>query len=142
MRILGIDYGLRHVGVALSDELGIVAQGLDTLHYTGSLETLLQKIQEVLKRHEVTEVVIGLPLNMNGTKGEKAKEAERFAQQLQSAADLPVHLWDERLTTVGVIRELSRWKLGIAKKKKLVDRLSAQFILQSYLDFKRSKASS
>ncbi|MBI4436776.1 MAG: Holliday junction resolvase RuvX [Candidatus Omnitrophica bacterium] len=142
MRILGIDYGLRHVGLALSDVLGIVAQGLETFHYAGSIDTLVQKIQEVVKRHKVTEVVIGLPLNMNGTKGEKAKETESVAQRLKEATGLSIHLWDERLTTVGATRELSRWRLGIEKKKKLLDRLSAQLILQSYLDFQRSRAAS
>ena len=139
MRILGIDYGARHVGVAVSDETRLIAQGLETIHYKGSVDYLIRKIGEVVRRHEVTEVVIGLPLNMDGTKGEKAKEAESFAERLKETLHLPVALWDERLTTASVERDLSRWKLGIQKKKSLLDRLSAQLILQSYLDFQRSR---
>lgn len=139
MRILGIDYGTRRVGLAVSDTLGIVAQGLETLNYSGSLELLLQKIEKVVRQHEVTECVVGLPLNMNGTVGEKAKKVEMFAEELRHTLQLPVHLWDERLTTASVEREFSIWKVGSRKQKKLVDRLSAQLILQSYLDFQRSR---
>ena len=142
MRILGIDYGARHVGLAVSDELRLIAQGLDTIHYQGSVDFLIRKIGEAVRRHEVTEVVIGLPFNMDGTKGEKAKEAESFAERLKEALRLPVALWDERLTTQSVERDLSRWKVGIQKKKLLLDRLSAQLILQSYLDFQRSRLKS
>ena len=142
MRILGIDYGTRRVGLSVSDALGIIAQGLETLKHPGSLDLLLKKIEEVACRHHVTEFVVGLPLNMNGTKGEKAREAETFAEHLGRIMCLPVHLWDERLTTVSVERDLSRWKVGIQKKKLLRDRLSAQLILQSYLDFQRSQPKS
>ena len=142
MRILGIDYGLRHVGLAISDESGLIAQGLDSIHYKGSLDFLIRKIEEVVKSREVTEVVVGHPLNMDGTRGEKAGEAEHFAEELKKNTRLPVHLWDERLTTASVEREFSRWKVGSRKQKKLVDRLSAQLILQSYLDFQRSPSKS
>ena len=142
MRILGIDYGARHVGVAVSDETRLIAQGLDTVHYKGSVDYLIRKIGEMVRRHEVSEVVMGLPLNMDGTKGEKANEVESFAERLKETLHLPVTLWDERLTTASVERDLSRWKLGIQKKKSLLDRLSAQLILQSYLDFQRSRSKS
>ncbi|MFH1857340.1 MAG: Holliday junction resolvase RuvX [Candidatus Omnitrophota bacterium] len=138
MRILGIDYGSRRVGLAVSDALGIVALGLETLAYSGSLEELLREIQEAARRHQVEEYVVGLPLNMNGTKGGKAKEVEAFAESLKQATQLPVHLWDERLTTVLAERELSQFRLGPRKKKRLLDRISAQVILQSYLDSRRS----
>lgn len=78
-------------------------------------------------------------MNMNGTVGEKAKKVEMFAEELRHTLQLPVHLWDERLTTASVEREFSIWKVGSRKQKKLVDRLSAQLILQSYLDFQRSR---
>jgi len=142
MRVLGIDYGLRHVGLAVSDASKLIAQGLETIHYKGSVDFLIRKIEEVIRRHEVTEVVVGLPLNMDGTEGEKAKEVENFAERLKETLHLPVALWDERLTTASAERDLSRWKVGIQKKKLLVDRLSAQLILQSYLDFQRSKPKS
>ena len=142
MRILGIDYGTRHVGLAVSDASRLVAQGLDTIHYKGSVDFLIRKIGEVVHRHQVTEVVVGLPLNMNGTRGEKAKEAESFAGRLKETLHLPVELWDERLTTASVKRDFSRWRLGIQKRKKLMDRLSAHLILQSYLDFQRSRSKS
>lgn len=140
MRILGIDYGTRHVGVAVSDATRMIAQGLETLHYSGSVDALIQKIEGLIRRHDVTECVVGLPLNMDGTKGEKAREAEHFAEELKQSTRLPVHLWDERLTTASVEREFSEWKVGSRKQKKLVDRLSAQLILQNYLDFKRRKS--
>ncbi len=139
MRILGIDYGMRHVGVSVSDASRMIAQGLETIHYQGSLDFLIRKIEGVVRHHEVTEVVVGLPLNMDGTKGEKAKEAENFAKQLESSLKLPVHLWDERLTSASAERELSQWKVSISKRKKLMDRLSAQLILQNYLDCQRSR---
>ena len=141
MRILGIDYGARHVGVAMSDTLGIVAQGLPTIHYSGSMDRLIGKVKELVKRHEVTELVVGLPLNMNGTRGEKAREAEHFAKCLKEETALPTHLWDERLTTAAAARDLSEWKVGIQKKKMLIDRIAAQCILQGYLDFQRSQNS-
>lgn len=142
MRILGIDYGTRRVGLALSDETGIVAQSLETLSHTGSMEVLLRKIQEIVQRHGVGECVVGLPLNMNGTRGEKAKEAEAFAEELKSFIHLPVHLWDERLTTASVEKELSRFGVGSPRRKKLVDRIAAQLILQNYLDCQRSRSAS
>ena len=139
MRILGIDYGTRHVGLAVSDETRLIAQGLETVHYKGSVDFLIRKIKEVARRHEVSEIIVGLPLNMNGTKGEKAKEAETFARHLKEALGLPVELWDERLTTASVERELSEWKVSVEKRKALLDRLSAQLILQNYLDCQRSR---
>ena len=142
MRTLGIDYGTRHVGFAISDALGIVAQGVETFHYPGSREPLLKKIEEHIRRHHITACVVGLPLNMNGTKGEKAEEVEVFAKDLERATHLPVHLWDERLTTRSVEKEFSRWRMRISKRKELLDRLSAQLILQNYLDFQRNKPKS
>ncbi len=137
MRILGIDYGEKRLGLAVSDATKTVAQGLETLVRTEDLEKLFGRLGEVIQKHEVSECVIGFPLHMNGTRGEKAKEAETFAELLKKRFGLPVHLWDERLTTVSVERELSRWKISVPKRKKLLDRISAQFILQSYLDSKK-----
>jgi len=139
MRILGIDYGERRVGFAVSDELEMISQGLETFVYSGTEKALFQKIKELIESHNVQACVIGLPLNMDGTQGEKAKQVTAFVEALRETLCLPVHFWDERLSTVSAGRDLSRWKVPPQKRKKLLDRISAQLILQSFLDFQKQK---
>ena len=141
MRILAIDYGTKRIGLAVSDPLGMISQGLETLPHPSSPEALIGKIGEVVKRHHVSKIVLGLPLNMNGTRGPQALQAEALAETLRRGLSLPVELWDERLSTASVQRHFRQWHLSPVKQRKLVDRLSAQLILQDYLDAQKGKTS-
>ena len=140
-RILAIDYGSKRIGLALSDALGLTAQGLPTLMHPGSEEKLLEAIESTVRRYEASTVVLGLPLNMNGTKGPQALRVEALAEALRKRLSVSVDCWDERLTTASVERHFREWKLSPVKRKKLADRLSAQLILQDYLDAQKGKES-
>lgn len=129
MRILGLDLGEKRIGVAISDALRITAQGLDTINRDD--RPLLAKI---IKDNDVSEIVVGLPLNMNGTKGEKAEDAALFADMIKREFSMPVELWDERLSSVSAEKEMIRGDLSRKKRKRLSDKIAAQLILQNYLD--------
>ena len=141
MRILAIDYGSKRIGLALSDELGITAQGLKTLAHPSSQEELLKKLGEIVKSRGVSKIVLGFPLNMNGSRGPQALHVEALAETLRQAFSVAVELWDERLSTASVHRHFREWKLSPTKRKKLVDQLSAQLILQDWLDSQKGKSS-
>ena len=133
--ILGVDLGARRVGVAISDPARTIASGLDTLLVKG-LSDAAEKVALLANQRGATRVVVGLPLNMNGSEGEKALEARRFAASLGDTAGLRVVLWDERLTSVQAKGELGRINVGrsIGRDKAAVDRVAATILLQSYLD--------
>ncbi len=133
MRILSLDVGEKRVGMALSDALGIIAQQLDTLVRRNE-ESDFKRIREIIEERGVTEIVVGLPLNMDGTAGPKAEEINRFVEKLKAECDVPVKIWDERLTTRQANRLLIEADISRKKRKKLDDKLAAQLILQSYLD--------
>ncbi|ANS75433.1 crossover junction endodeoxyribonuclease RuvA [Paenibacillus yonginensis] len=135
MRILGLDYGDRRIGVAVSDELGWTAQGIDTLEKRRD-EGELAKIAELVKQYEIEEIVVGLPKNMNGTIGPRGEICMAFADKLRGQLELPVHLWDERLTTVSAHRTLLEADVSRGKRKQVVDKMAATLILQNYLDSK------
>ena len=139
MRILGLDVGTKRIGVALSDGLLITSQGLETI-YRQSLEIDLGVIKNVIKQNDVGEVVVGLPLNMNGTYSAKTKEVVEFMDNLSKAIGIPVKTWDERLTTVQAERVLLEADVSRAKRKKAADKLAAQIILQGYLDSRKKEA--
>lgn len=132
MRILGLDPGGKRIGVAVSDALGITAQGRETIA-RGDMPALKNAVEE----NDVTEIVVGLPLNMDGTKGPRAEDAILFAEELKKEFSLPVNMWDERLSTLFVERAMLEGDLSRKKRKKLNDKLAAQVILQSYLDSRR-----
>jgi len=136
MRILGLDFGTKRIGVAISDELLITAQGLQTIERR-ALDADLDKIRNVIKENGVSEVVVGLPLNMNGTYSAKTKEVVQFMDSLSKAIDIPVKTWDERLTTMQAERALLEADVSRAKRRKVADKLAAQIILQSYLDSRK-----
>ena len=136
MRIMALDVGTKRIGVAMSDELFLTAQGADTI-YRISLDADLAKIKKVAEDNGVSEIVVGLPINMNGTYGAKAKEIELFADSLTKVVSIPVKTWDERLTTVQAENVLLEADVSRAKRKKSIDKLAAQFILQSYLDSRK-----
>ncbi len=136
MRILGIDYGDRQIGLALSDPFGWTAQGLEVLKNTPQV---LDKLQELVQKHQVEKIVLGWPKNMDGTLGERAILAQEWAVELEGRLHLPVVLWDERLTTVAAQKTLLEADLSRKKRKKVVDQLAAVLILQNYLDSQKKQ---
>ena len=133
MRILGLDIGSKRIGVAISDPLGITAQGVMTLRRE-TAEADFEHLKSIILEREVSEIIVGLPLNMNGSHGPQAKEASLFAEELKKKVGLPVKLWDERMSTLQVERIMIEGGVSRAKRKKKIDNLAAQVILQSYLN--------
>ena len=133
MRILGLDFGTKRIGVAISDELLITAQGMETLERK-DLKRDLDAIRGTIRDNNVSEVVVGLPLNMDGSYSAKTKEVVEFMDNLSKAISVPVKTWDERMTTMQAERALLEGDMSRAKRKRLNDRLAAQLILQAYLD--------
>lgn len=133
MQILSLDVGTKRIGMAASGALGIIAQQLDTLTRSDE-ESDFKRIKDVIKERAITEIVVGLPLNMDGTAGPKAEEINKFVEKLKAKCNVPVRIWDERLTTKQADRLLRDADISRRKRKKLDDKLAAQLILQSYLD--------
>jgi len=133
MKLLGLDYGDRRIGVAVSDIFGWTAQGIEVVQRRDD-GSHLQRIAELARLHEVGEVVVGLPKNMNGTIGPRGELCIEFAESLRELLGLPVHLWDERLTTVSAERTLLEADVSRKKRKQVVDKIAAGLILQNYLD--------
>jgi len=138
VRIMGIDYGTRRIGIAISDELLITAQGADSIERK-DLRSDFAKINGLVNENGVSEIVVGLPLNMDGTYSAKTKEVVEFLDRLAKTVNVPVKTWDERLTSVQAERSMLEGDLSRAKRRKLIDKLAAQFILQSYLDSRGKK---
>ena len=132
MRILAIDLGEKRIGLAISDALGITAQGLPTIQVKNEQE-ICPKIMETINERNVTQLVFGLPKNMNGTLGPQAKKVQECAQKLKQLSGLPVDFEDERLSTVRAEQVLLEADTSRAKRKKVIDKLAAVIILQSYL---------
>lgn len=133
MRIMGLDLGTKRIGVAVSDESGITAQPVGVINRV-SAEKDLAGLIELIEKFEVSGVIVGLPVNMNGTMGEKSQAALRFRERLAEKTGLPVGVWDERLSTAAVNRVLIDGDISRAKRKGVVDKLAAAYILQGYLD--------
>ena len=136
MRCLGLDLGDKRIGIAISDELGITAQGLQTLT-RHNLKTDMAALQTLIDAHGVTEIVVGMPRNMDGSYGERATITEHFIEALEAACQLPCIPWDERLTSRQPDRELRSAKQHRRQPKSVRDRIAAQLILQSYMDYQR-----
>lgn len=135
-RIMGIDYGQVRVGVAVSDPLGYTAQPVDTFDARDA-ERLVRQIGQVCDQRAVQTIVVGLPLNMDGSEGPSAQEARRFAELLEERLGRKVELWDERLSTMRAERTMLDADLSRARRRKHRDRMAAQFILQGYLEAHR-----
>lgn len=133
MRTFGLDVGTKTVGVAVSDSLGFTAQSLTTLRRT-HLKADLALLGQWAKEQEVSHCVVGLPLNMDGSEGPRAQASREFAAAVEQRLGLTVELWDERLSTVAAERTLLEADLSRAKRRKLIDQMAAQFILQGWLD--------
>ncbi len=139
MRVLGIDFGDRNIGLAVSDKLLITAQGLGR-YLLKSKEEDKKYFKELVLKYEIGKIVIGLPLRMNGSPGTRVEKTKEFASWLEKTLQLPIIFWDERLTTKQALRILSQEKIKNKRKKKILkDQISASIILSSYLESKRIK---
>lgn len=130
---MSLDVGSRTIGIACSDALLMTAQGIETIRRT-SLEKDFNRLQELIAEYEVHELVVGMPKNMNGTKGERAEKTEEFVEKMKEVIDLPVSYWDERLSTVMAERQLIAADVSRKKRKSVIDKMAAVVILQGYLD--------
>ena len=133
MRIMALDVGSRTIGIACSDALLMTAQGIETIRRT-SLENDFSRLRELISEYEVHELVVGMPKNMNGTKGDRAEKTEEFVEKMKAVIDLPVTFWDERLSTVMAERQLIAADVSRKKRKGVIDKMAAVVILQGYLD--------
>ena len=140
MRILGLDYGSRTVGVAVSDPLGLTAQSVETIwrKQENKLRQTLARIEELVSEYHVEKIVLGYPKNMNNTIGERALKSLEFREMLERRTGLPVVMWDERLTTIEANRTLMESGVRRENRKEHLDQLAAIFILQGYLDSLRN----
>lgn len=136
MRIMGLDYGSKTVGVAVSDALHLTAQGIEIIRRTSEnkLRQTLARIEVLIKEYEVGTIVLGFPKNMNNTIGDRAEKSLAFKEMLERRTGLPVVMWDERLTTVEANRTLIEGNVRRENRKEYVDMLAAVYILQGYLD--------
>ena len=141
MRIMGLDYGSKTVGVAISDPLGITAQGIEIIRREkeSKLRQTLARIEALIKEYEVEMIVLGFPKNMNNTIGDRAEKSLAFKEMLEKRTGLEVVMWDERLTTVEANRTLMEGKVRREDRKQYVDMLAAVYILQGYLDSRSFK---
>ena len=134
-RILGIDYGVARTGIAITDELGITAQGLETITSNGNDKIILKRLAEIVEQYKVGTFVIGNPLNMDGTKSERTYETENFIHKLKSRFNkIIIVSVDERLTTVEAHKTMNFLNIDNRKKKQIVDTISAVYILESYIN--------
>ena len=135
MRILGIDYGDARTGIAITDALKITAQGLETIHNEGSDKVILRRLDEIIEQYQVDTLVVGRPINMNGTVSERTEKTELFIHKLKCKYNkLRIEMIDERLTTVAAHKTMNLLDINKNKKKNIVDTISAVYILETYLN--------
>lgn len=134
MRKLGIDYGDARVGIAISDELGITAQGLETIHHNKNDKIVLKRLEEIMNSYNIDTIVIGIPINMNGTKSERVEITEKFIHKLKCKFNkVKIERIDERLTTVAAHKTMNLLNINKNKKRNIVDTISAVYILETYM---------
>jgi putative Holliday junction resolvase len=138
-RILAIDYGSRRMGLAVSDPLGITAQGLETLERKNKRADFA-RLEKTVREYGVGEIVLGYPLRMTGEEGTQSQKVAAFAERLREHFQVPVHLWDERLTSAEANRILREAELSIKKRAQAVDRMAAVLILQAFLQARSNRA--
>jgi len=136
-RLMGLDVGTRRIGVAVSDLLGITAQGLETLQRQNKRYDF-QHLRRVIRDYNVTEIVVGLPKRLSNIDSAQTEKVIAFAEELKAKFQLPVHMWDERLTSAEANRLLREMDLSIEKRTAAVDRMAAVLILQSFMDARKS----
>ncbi len=138
MRFMGLDIGHKTIGVAISDELGITAQGLKTIECK-SMEEDLKEINSIISRYDIKKIVVGMPINMDGTFGRQAEFTLQWIKMLEEKAKISVVTWDERLSTVEASKTLIKADISRKKRKKVIDKLAAIIILQGYLNHMRNR---
>ncbi len=143
MRIMGLDYGSKTVGVAVCDPLGLTAQTVETIvrKEEDKLRRTFRRIEDLAREYEITSIVLGYPKNMDDSVGERAKKTEAFKEMLEKRTGFPVILWDERLTTVEADEILKESGVPVRERKKVIDKVAAGIILQSYLDSQKGATS-
>ncbi len=135
MRILGIDYGDSRVGIAITDELGITAQGLETIHHNGNDKVVLRRIDELLQLYHIDTMVIGMPINMNGSRTQRVEVTNKFIHKLKCRFNhVKIETVDERLTTVAAHKTMNYLNINKNDKKNIVDTISAVYILETYMN--------
>lgn len=135
---MGLDVGDKTIGVAVSDLLGLTAQGVETIKRTGN-KVAINRLRELISEKNVTKLVVGLPKNMNGTLGPQGEKVLSFVDKIKDKIDIEVVLWDERLTTVAAEKMLISADVSRKKRKKVIDKIAAVYILQGYLDSNKNK---
>ncbi|HHW41161.1 MAG TPA: Holliday junction resolvase RuvX [Syntrophomonadaceae bacterium] len=138
MRILGLDVGQKRIGVAISDELGIIAQPLTTVNQ-GKMEEVVESLRILVEKYDVGEIVVGLPRHMNGRLGREGEEIVSFGKELQKKLGVPVVFWDERLSTVAAEKALLEGDTSRYRRRKVIDRVAANWILGGYLERRKKK---
>lgn len=138
MRILGLDVGKKRIGIAISDPMGIIAQGVKSIEVRDQTK-VFEEIDDFVKENSVDEIVVGLPLNMDGSESGMTREVTLFVENLKKKTSAPIKMWDERLTSLQIERDLVFLDVSRAKRKKINDMLAAQIILQNYLDARKAK---
>ena len=134
MRKLGIDYGDARVGIAITDELNITVQGLETIHHNGKDKIILNRLEDLLKQYEIDTFVVGMPINMNGTKTERVEVTEKFIHKLKCRfPKIKIETIDERLTTVEAHKTMNFLNINRKEKRNIVDTISAVYILETYM---------
>ncbi|OON95746.1 MAG: Holliday junction DNA helicase RuvA [Epulopiscium sp. Nele67-Bin005] len=143
MRILGLDYGTKTTGVAVSDPFGLTAQGLEIIRRTDefNIKPTIARIKELCEEYKVEKIVLGYPKNMDNSEGERCEQTKKFKQKLEGNLRLPVELWDERLSTVSAENMLISADMSRQKRKKVIDKVASTIILQNYLDANPNKTS-
>jgi len=136
-RVLGLDVGSKTIGLAVSDPLGITAQGLETIRRRNKRSDF-EQLEQILRQYDVGEIVVGYPLRLSGMEGTQSEKMKRFAEELRARFSIPVHLWDERLTSAQANRVLRESEMSIRRRGEVVDRLAAMLILQSWMDSRRA----
>ena len=140
MRSLGIDYGDARVGIAITDELNITAQGLETIHHKGNDKIVLKRLEELTKMYEICTFVIGMPLNMDGTKGERVEITKKFIHKIKCKFNnISIETIDERLTTVAAHKTMNFLNVANRQKRNIVDTISAVYILETYMNKQKEK---
>jgi len=137
MRFLGLDVGDKRIGIAVSDETALIASPRETLERSGNKKDIAHLL-ELARREEVSEILVGMPWKLDGSSGAQAEKVARFVEALRAATEIPIVIWDERLSTVGAERAMIEANVSREKRRGTVDRVAAALILQSYLDARRA----
>ena len=139
MRVLSLDYGEIRTGIAITDELGITAQGLETINYKGNDKELLKRLDEIIEKYDISTIVVGMPINLKGIKTVRAEKTEKFIHKLKCKYNkIKIDTIDERLTTAQASRTMNDLNINMHKKKELVDTLAATYILETYINMKKN----